>query len=53
MKMVYWEPVVGDALKLKDDQSKLSDTNIKLPEQLLSTIIFNSRGKPGIADLKP
>lgn len=34
MKMSYEEPVAGDALKLIDDQSKVSGTNIKLPEQI-------------------
>lgn len=51
MKMVYWKSVAGDALKWKVDQSTASGTNIKLPEQLLSSIIFNSRKKnPVIAD---
>ena len=40
-------------MKLKDDQSKVSGTNIKLSEQLLYTVIFNSREKPDITDSKP
>lgn len=46
----FAEFVAGDALKLKADQSKASGTNIKLPEQLLSNIIFNSRKKTVTAD---
>ena len=42
MKIIYWEFIAGDALKLKDDQITLQ-VNIKLPEEFLSTIIFNSR----------
>lgn len=44
MKMVYWEGLSGDTISLmKVEQSTAAGINTQLPEQPLTTIIFNLR----------